>query len=334
MPPLTKLSLSLAVGLYDRTFALFDGRVGIEGCEINPIALAPAESFHRACRFAEFDITELSLSSHALMTSAGTSEYVGVPAFTSRAFRHSGIYIRTDRGIERPEDLRGKIIGLPEYQQTATVFIRGFLRDEHGIDAAEIRWRRGGVEEPGRDERSPFKLSTDIDLQPVSADQSLSNMLAAGDIDGIISAAAPTAFLGRTPHVARLFPDYMAAEQAYYQRARIFPIMHLIGVRRSLVEKHPWLPVNVYKAFAKAKQIAVEKLGVVGHLAVTLPWAVAQQVHARSLLGEDYWSYGNTDANRHVLSTFMRYLCQQGLMAEPMPWERLFASSTLDLSKN
>jgi len=328
-----KLEVSLAVGLYDRTFPLFDGQVAIEGCNVNPVPLLPEECFHRAFKFAEFDITEMSLSSHTVMTSAGRAQYVGIPAFTSRAFRHSGIYIRTDRGITRPEDLKGRTIGLPEYQQTANVFIRGFLQDEHGVKATDIVWRSGGVEEPGRGERAPINLPPGIDLAPVPGERTLSDMLAKGEIDGMMSARAPSAFLKRAPGVGRLFPDYAAAEEDYFKRTKIFPIMHLIGIRRSLVERHPWLPVSVYKAFAKAKEMAIDELGIIGHLAVTLPWPVAAQERARRIIGDDYWSYGNTEQNRHVLETFMRYAHEQGLIAKPMPWEALFASSTLELSK-
>jgi 4,5-dihydroxyphthalate decarboxylase len=328
-----KLDISLAVGLYDRTFPLFDGQVPIDGCTVNPVPLLREECFHRAFKFAEFDITEMSLSSHTVMTAAGKAEYVGIPAFTSRAFRHSGIYIRTDRGIARPEDLTGKVVGLPEYQQTANVFIRGFLQDEHGVKATDIAWRSGGVEEPGRGERAPITLPPGIDLAPVPGDRTLSDMLAKGEIDAMMTARSPSPFLAGVPNVGRLFPDYAAAEEEYFKRTKIFPIMHLIGIRRSLVERHPWLPVSVYKAFAKAKEMAIDELGIIGHLAVTLPWPVAAQEHARRVIGHDYWSYGNTEQNRHVLDTFMRYAREQGLIAKPMAWEELFAPSTLELSK-
>ncbi len=328
-----KLPISLSVGLYDRTFPLFDGQVEIEGCALNAVPLLPEECFHRAFKFAEFDITEMSLSSHTVMTGAGKAQYVGIPAFPSRVFRHSGIYIRTDRGIKRPEDLKGKVIGIPEYQQTANVFIRGFLQDEHGVKATDIHWRSGGIEEPGRGERAPINLPPDIDLQPVPGDRTLSDMLAKGEIDGIMTARAPSVFLNKTPHIDRLFPNYVEAEEAYFRKTKIFPIMHMIGIRRTLVEQHPWLPVSVYKAFAKAKEIAVEELSIIGHLAVTLPWPVAAQQRAREILGDDYWSYGSTESNRHVLETFMRYSYEQGLIAKPMSWEALFAPSTLELSK-
>src|SRR5579885_1631041 len=328
-----KIELSLAVGVYDRTFALFDGRIGIEGCEVDPVPLLPEEAFHRAFKFAEFDVTEMSLSSHTVMVGAGRAQYVGIPAFVSRVFRPSGIYIRSDRGIRTHEDPRGRTDGIPEYQQTANVFIRGFLQDDHGIKATDIAWRSGGIEEPGRGERAPINLPPGIDLRPIPGDRTLSDMLEKGEIDAMMTARVPSCFLRRAPNVGRLFEDYAPVEEAYFKRTGIFPIMHLIGIRRSLVERHPWLPVSVFKAFARAKEIAIEELGIIGHLAVTLPWPVAAQAQARRILGEDYWSYGNTESNRRVLKTFVRWAHEQGLTAKAVDWEQLFAPSTLELSK-
>ena len=329
---MAKLELSMAVGLYDRTFAIFDGQAQVEGCDINPVPLLPEEAFHRAFKHREFDITEMSLSSHTVMTARGDPHYVGIPAFTSRVFRHSGIYIRTDRGIRRPEDLKGMVVGLPEYQQTANVWIRGILQDEHGVKATDIKWRSGGIEEPGRDERAPINLPPEIDLQPIPRGRTLSDMLAKGEIDAMMTARAPSVFLRGTPNVNRLFPDYVPVEEAYFRRTKIFPIMHLIGIRRSLAEQHPWLPVSVFKAFAMAKEMAIEDLGLIGHLHATLPWPVAALEQARALMGHDYWSYG-VDSNRHTLETIMRYSLEQGLIAKPLPVDALFASSTLDLTK-
>jgi len=329
---MAQLSLSMACGLYDRTFALFDGRVRIEGCDLNPVPLLPEEMFHRAFRYGEFDVTEMSLCTHSVSVARGVDKYVGIPAFTSRAFRHSGIYIRTDRGIKGPEDLKGKVIGIPEYQQTALVYIRGFLKDDYGVSAADIKWRSGGVEEPGRDERIQLDLPKEIDLKLVPEGRTLSDMLARGEIDGIMSARCPSVFFNGTPNIGRLFPDYPAAEEAYYGRSGIFPIMHLIGVRKTLVEQNPWLPVSIFKAFMRAKEIALEEMGIIGHLAVTLPWPVAQLEQARRLMGHDFWSYG-VDSNRKTLGALLRYMEEQGLTPKRMPIESLFAPSTLDLTK-
>lgn len=327
-----KIQISVGCCDYDRTRAILDGRVPIEGCEVVPVPVEPEEAFHRAFRFQEFDVSELSLSSHTLMTSRGDNHYVGVPAFVSRLFRHSGIYIRTDRGIAAPADLAGKTIGLPEYQITANTWIRGILKDDYGVQPGSIRWRRGGVEEPGRGERAPLQLPPDIELQQVADDKTLSGMLEAGELDAVISARAPSCFERGAPRVARLFPDYRKAEEDYFRRTRIFPIMHIIGIRKSLAEQHPWLAASVLKAFIAAKEIAMYELGQIGHLFASLPWGVSEFHAARQLMGQDYWSYGY-EANRSVLETFTRYHHEQGLSSRRVPPEALFAPSSLDLTK-
>jgi 4,5-dihydroxyphthalate decarboxylase len=297
-----------------------------------PVAIEPEEAFHRAFSFQEFDVSEMSISSHTLMTSRGQHEYVGIPAFVSRLFRHSGVYIRTDRGIDRPQALKDKTIGLPEYQITANVWIRGILQDDYGVKPEDIRWRRGGLEVPGRVERAPLKLPAGIDLQQVADGKTLSSMLEAGELDAVISARAPSCFERGVPNVARLFPDYRSVEEDYFRRTNIFPAMHIIGIRKSLVERHPWLPVSVFKAFMRAKDLTIYELGQIGHLFVSLPWGVSEFEKARALMGNDYWSYG-FEANRHVLETFTRYHHEQGLSARKVEPEELFAASTLDLTK-
>ena len=329
---MSKLKLSVSIGNYDRTLALKDGRVGIEGCDVNVVSLEPEEAFHRAFRYEEFDVTEISMSSHMMTTARGDNQYVGIPAFLSRVFRHSGIYVRTDR-IRKPEDLKGKIIGVPEYQITANVWIRGILQDEFGIRPNQIKWVRGGIEEPGRGERSPIDLPDDISLEQIPDDRTLSDMLEKGEIDGYIGARAPSCFLRGAPNVGRLFGDeYLEVEKDYFRRTGIFPIMHMVGIRKSLVQENPWLPVSVYKAFLKAKELAVHELNELCHLAVTLPWMVHHHNEAKALLGEDYWPYG-LDANRHTIQTFSQYHHDQGMSQRLVKPEELFAASSLDLSK-
>ena len=328
-----RLELSLAVCDYDRCRAVLDGRARVEGCRIIPTAMEPEEAFHRAFRDQEFDVTELSLSSFAMLTSRGDSPYVGIPAYVSRLFRHSGIYIRTDRGIERPSDLGGRRIGLPEYQITATVWIRGILHDEYGVDPRGVAWRQGGLEDPGRTERSRLELPAGIDLQPIPAGRTLSEMLEAGDLDALISARAPSCFLRGAPNVARLFPDYRAVEKEYFGRTGIFPIMHIMGVRRSIYERHPWVAVNLFNAFIEAKRRAMYELSQIGHLFASLPWAVREREETVALMGEDYWSYGVDSTNRSVLDTFLRYHHDQGLSARRVAVDELFAPSTLELTR-
>jgi 4,5-dihydroxyphthalate decarboxylase len=296
------------------------------------VALEPEESFHRAFKFQEFDVSEISMSSYLLTTARNEAHYVAIPAFVSRLFRHSSIYIRTDRGIARPQDLKGRTLGLPEYQMTANVWVRGILEDEYGVKPSDIKWRRGGLEEPGREERARIKLPADVDYQAVPENRTLSDMLAAGELDGLISARAPSCFLRGAPNVGRLFPDYPKVEEDYFRKTRIFPIMHAIGIRRSLVENHPWLAVSVYKAFIKAKQLCMHELGQIGHLATSLPWSVAEYDRVRQVLGEDFWSYG-AEQNRHVLETLARYSFGQGLSVRQIEVKEMFVPSTYDLSK-
>ena len=329
---MAKLEISLSCCDYDRTRAIIDGRVQVEGCEVRATALEPEEAFHRAFKFQEFDVSELSLSSYTMLVSRGDNPYVAIPAFVSRLFRHSGIYIRTDRGIKTPADLKGKTIGLPEYQITANVWIRGVLQDEYGVKPSDVHWRQGGQEEPGREERAPLKLPKEIDLQRIPHDRSVSQMLESGELDGMIGARAPSCFTRGAPNVARMFPDFRSTEEDYFRRTKIFPIMHVIGIRKTLLERHPWLAVNLMKAFIKAKELAWYELGQIGHLFNSLPWGVNEFNEAKKLMGEDYWSYG-LEPNRHVLDAFTRYHFEQGISARRVQPDELFHPASLDLSK-
>jgi 4,5-dihydroxyphthalate decarboxylase len=329
---MSKLRLTLAVADYDRTKAIFQGRTPIEGVELVPLALGAEECFHRAFKYQEFDVCELSLSSHSATTSRSENHYIGIPAFVSRVFRHSGIYVRTDRGIKTPQDLRGRTVGLPEYQITANVWIRGILQDDYGVKPSEIRWRRGGIEEPGRGERSPIQLPRELELLQIPGDKTLSGMLEAGEIDAMITARAPSCFDRRAPNVGRLFPDFKAVEQEYFKRTGIFPIMHLIGIRKSLVAQYPWLPVNLYNAFLAAKKVAVKELYELAQLMINLPWAPDHYAETVQVMGEDFWPYGFNE-NRKTLETFLRYHHEQGLSSRRVAPEELFAESTFDLAK-
>jgi 4,5-dihydroxyphthalate decarboxylase len=327
---MAKLTVSLAGVDYDRTRALFDGTVQIEGCETIPTAMSPEQAFHRAFRFQEFDITELSLSSYMNVLDRGTSHYVAIPVFPSRLFRHSSIYIRTDRGITQPADLAGKTVGVPEYQMTAAVWIRGILQDQYGLRPTDMRWRSGGLEEPGREDRVKLQIPG-LDLQPIPTTETLSAQLAEGKIDALVSALAPSCF-GRDPAITRLFPDYRAAEEAYFKASGIFPIMHVVGIRRSLIEQHPWLAVNTYMAYVRAKDICMRDMEKIGHLFTTLPWPVEELQRARALMGHDFWSYG-ADKNQVALEAVTRYAHEQGLTSRQIPLDELFVPSTLSLAK-
>ena len=251
---MSKLSLSVAVRDYDRTRALTDGRVTIDGVDPVFMALDPEEIFFRAFRHAEFDICELSMSSSTVKTAQGDFAYVGVPAFVSRAFRHNSIYVRTDR-VKQPSDLKGRKVGVAEYQLTANVWARALLADEHGIDAREIEWVRGGIDTPGRPEKIALKLPAGVRIVDAPAGDTLSALLARGDIAAFIGPRPPTGF-GTHPQIDWLYRDPAAAAADYHRRTGVFPIMHLLGLRKTVAAAHPWLPAALYKAFVQAKRLA------------------------------------------------------------------------------
>jgi 4,5-dihydroxyphthalate decarboxylase len=325
---MAKLTLSVAVGDYDRTRPLIGGTVRIDGVAPVIMTLTPEEIFFRAFRDAAFDICELSLSSFSVKTAAGDCGYVGVPAFVSRAFRHTSIYVRKDR-VARPADLKGKRIGVGEYQLTANVWARAVLAD-HGVAASDVTWVRGGLEEPGRVEKVAVSLPSSIRLEAAPQGATLAGLLAEGAIDGIISPRAPSCH--SQGKVGWLFDDPVEAARDYYRRTRIFPIMHLVGVRRELAERHPWLPAAVLKAFTAAKDAALQHLGDVAATKVTLPFVEEQLAAARALMGPDFWSYGLAP-NLHVLDAFLRLHHEQGLSPRLLAACQLFHPSTHETVK-
>ncbi len=325
---MSRLQLSIAIGDYDRIRPLVDGSVQIDGVDPVFMLLEPEEIFFRAFRHADFDMCELSMSSFTVKTAAGDCPYVGVPVFPSRSFRHNSIYVRADHGIARPEDLKGKRIGVPEYQVTANVWTRAVLEDEYGVKPSDITWVRGGYDQPGRIEKITLNLPPDVRIEDAPEGATISGMLANGEIDGLIGPRAPSCF-GTHPQVRWLFPDPATAAADWFRKTRIFPIMHILGIRRTLAERHPWLPVAAMKAFEQAKARALEKLAAVATSKVTLPF-VDEQLHAaRKLMGEDFWSYG-LDANRHVLEVFLRRHHAEGLSSRVLKPEELFHPSTLE----
>jgi len=327
-----KLDLSIAVGDYDRVRPLIDGAVGIDGVAPLFMTLEPEEVFFRAFRHAEFDIAELSLSSFTVRTARGDNPYVGVPVFLSRAFRHSGIYVRTDRGIRAPADLKGRKVGLAEYQLTANVWIRAFLDDDFGLTPASVEWVRGGIEEPGRPEKIAIHLPADVRLTEAPPGRSLSEMLLAGEIDALIGPRTPSAMAVSGSTVGWLFPDPRAAAIDSYRRTGNFPIMHLIGVRRTLVERHPWLPAAVLKAFERAKAVAFARLADTSASKVMLPFLDQQLTEAQALLGPDPWPYG-VEVNRRCLEYFLAQHHRQGLSDRLVPLSDLFPPSTFETAR-
>lgn len=325
---MSKLQLSVATWDYDRVRPLIDGRVTVEGCDINYLPMTVEECFQRAYLHGEFDVTELGFSPFLIAKSRGLTEYEAIPVFLSRMFRHSAVYIRKDRGINGPGDLRGRRVGVPEYQMSAALWARGMIQDDHGVRPDEMTWVQGGLEVPGRREKFPLNLPPGFPLESAPEGQSLSRMLAEGELDAIFSARAPSC-MGTHPQVGRLYPDYKAEEAAYFRRTGVFPIMHAVGIRRSLIEQHPWLPVSLYKAFSRARAIAEQDLREVAALKTMLPWLSADLAHTEAVMGRQFWTYG-VGANRKALELMLRYSYEQGLAVRHMSVDEIFLPSTLD----
>jgi 4,5-dihydroxyphthalate decarboxylase len=328
---MSKLQLSVAVGNYDRVRPLIDGAVQIDGVDPVFMNLPPEEIFFRAFRSMDFDICELSMSSFTVKTAERNCPYVGVPAFVSRAFRHNSIYVRKDR-IKSPADLKGKRVGLPEYQLTACVWARIILQDDHGVKPSDMIWVRGGIEHAGRPEKITIKLPGGVHMEDAPAGTTISELLEQGDIDGFIAPRVPKlasqSLAGKNnPNIGMLFADPIASGRDYFKRTGIFPIMHVVGIRRALVEKHPWLPAAVFKAFSQSKAKCLEALEDTSATKVTLPFVEDQLNAARELMGHDFWSYGLAP-NRKVLERFLSFHHADGLSSRLVTPEELFHPST------
>lgn len=323
------LQLTLACWSYDRVRALVDGSVRPEGIDLVHLPLEVEETFFRMLRFREFDLAEMSLSSYVVSLRASPPPFIAIPVFPSRAFRHSGIYISAKSAIAQPQDLKGKRVGVPEYQLTANVWIRGILADHYGVPVDSVEYFAGGEEQPGREEKVKLELPASIRLRPIGPRQTLSRMLAEGELDALQAPRAPSTLQSRPDAVRRLFGDTAAAELDYYRRTRIFPIMHTIAIRREVYERDRWIAQSLCKAFGAAKALAYEGLKRVHALDTMLPWQAAQVEEVRREMGEDWWPYGLAP-NRHVLETFLRYHHEQGLSPRRLEPEALFAPETLD----
>ncbi|WP_236791041.1 ABC transporter substrate-binding protein [Amycolatopsis sp. GM8] len=325
---MNRLRLSFACWNYDRVRALQDGRVRPEGIDLTFLSLPVEETFYRQLRYREFDVSEMSLSSYLLTLDRDDREFVALPVFPSRLFRHQSIYINTDSGIRRAEDLAGKRVGMPEYQLTACVWQRGILAEDHSVPVASVRYFTGGIEEPGRPEKIALNLPDSISVTPIGPDQTLSAMLADGELDAIYSATEPSVF-GRVPHVRRLFEDFVAVEKDYYRRTKIFPIMHTVVIRRAVYERDPWIARSLVKAFTESLRLAYEDLKHRNALKVMLPWLPQHLDETLDALGEGYWDYG-LEPNRHVLEKFAQYSHNQGLASRVWSPEEIVLASAAD----
>jgi len=326
---MSRLALSLACWNYDRTRALMDGTIRPDGIDLTYLNLPVEETFFRMLRNREFDVAEMSLSSYTVSMFREPRPFVAIPIFPSRMFRHSSIYINTGSGIREPKDLVGKRVGTPEYQMTAPVWIRGILAEHYGVPVDSVTYCTGGEEEPGRSEKLKLDLPPSIRVEPIGAGQTLSAMLASGEIDALHTARMPSTFVTAPDKVKRLFPDFVDVEKAYFRKTGIFPMMHTVAIRREVYEKNRWIAQSLYKAFAASQKATYEDLYVTAALKVMLPWLTAEVEQTRTLMGEDFWPYG-FDKNEKTLATFLRYHHEQGLSKRLLTPEELFAPETLE----
>jgi 4,5-dihydroxyphthalate decarboxylase len=307
------LKMTIACGRYDRTQALIDGRVEPEGVDLTFIPLRPGETFWRMLNHGEFDASEMSLSSYTIIRSEGDRRFIAIPIFPSRVFRHSAVYLRADSKIERPEDLKGKRVGVGDYQMTAAVWVRGFLAHDYGVMPRDIEWVAG---RPVRSVKTP----EDVRILSMRPDTTLEAMLETGEIDALVSVMIPKA-LGKT--VRRLFSDFRSVEAHYFARTGIFPIMHTFVLKTALYEQHPWLAASFYKAYCRAREIAYRTIYDTDALAVGLPWVIDDVEAMRRTFGPHIWDY-SIEGSRPTLEALVAYVDEQGLSSRRMKVDELF----------
>ena len=326
------LNLTLACDLYDRTFALQSGAVTPEGIDLNYLKMDAGQLFERQARHADFDIAEMSLSTYSILTGQGDRRMVAIPVFISRMFRHSCIFVNTGAGIREPKDLVGKRMGCPDYQQTASVWIRGHLQHEYGVRPEQMEFFFGGMNEPeDYSPRVPVNLPADVKTNIISNQQSLDQMLERGEIDAMMAPGVPRSFIRGAPTVARLFPNYQEVEADYYRRTGIFEIMHAVVIKRAIYDNAPWVAMSMYKAFVEAKAYAmaeIKRAPSQGTLFCLLPWLDANLEEVEALMGSDPFAYGLGEKNRMVVGTLQQYAHEQGLTPRQLTVEELFVPET------
>jgi 4,5-dihydroxyphthalate decarboxylase len=311
---MSKLKLTLACGRYDRTQPLIDGRVAPDGVELTFLPLRPGETFWRMLNHGEFDVSEMSLSSYTILRSEGDTRFIAIPVFPSRVFRHSAVYLRSDSKIDTPQDLKGKRVGVGDYQMTAAVWVRGLLMHEYGVLAEDIVWVTGS---PVR----AIKPPAGIRLESMPPDTTLEKMLDRGEIDALASVVIPQG-LGKT--VRRLFHDWRKVESAYFEKTRIFPIMHTVVLKTRLYQENPWLAVSFYRAFCRARDMAYRSMYDTDALTVSLPWLIDEVEATHGIFGPQIWDY-SIEGSRPTLEALVAYLDEQQLTRRRMRVEELFA---------
>jgi 4,5-dihydroxyphthalate decarboxylase len=316
-----RLRLTIAVNDYDQIRDVTSGRVPVEGIALTSLHLEIEEIFYRFVKYREWDISELSFAKYVALTAQG-ADITAIPVFPSRMFRHSAFYVRRDGPVKTPADLAGKRMGIPEWAQTAGVYCRGLLAHEFGVDLASVEWVQAGVNEAGRVEKVALKLPAGIKIR-AEPQRSLTEMLLDGSIDAIMTARAPSAFVAGDERIVRLIPDTRGAEAAYFRKTRIYPIMHVLALRRAVVEAHPWVAMNLYKAFEIAKNRSLDRARDVTASRFPLPWSQDHLTEVEALFGKDCFPYG-IESSRPTLEAFLQYAHEQGVTDRRLQPEALF----------
>jgi 4,5-dihydroxyphthalate decarboxylase len=319
-----KVALTLAIGDYEHTRDLASGRVSVQGATLNVLTLTPEEAFFRFTHFREWEVSEMSMGKYVSLRSQDDESIAAIPVFPSRVFRHSMIYVRDGGKLTRPEQLKGARVGVPEWAQTAVIYARGYLAHQAGVPLDAVDWVQAGVNEAGRVEKVKLKLPAGVRLKPEPG-RSLNDMLLAGDLDAVLSARPPRS-LGQG--IRRLFPDYVAAEEAYFRETGVFPIMHVVVIKSDILARHPWLAMNLYKAFEEAKHRSIERLSDITASHAPFAWLAPYAERMKALFGEDFWPYG-LERNRKTLQAFVDFAFEQGVCHRKLAVEELFPKQVL-----
>jgi 4,5-dihydroxyphthalate decarboxylase len=333
------LPLSVAGYKFNRVKALADGEVGVEGCQVSFEDGAIGDlNTHVFSGPRTLDVTEIGL--HPFMLAYANDNhraYTLLPVFPLRLFRHKSIFIRTDRGITKPADLKGKTVATPGYSSTSLTWIRGILQDEYGISPGDVQWiaaaKDSSADKAGKASKQESMIPDGIEIRQGPPGLDESELLVSGEADALFHAAEPKAYVDGNPIVGRLFPDSRSTERAYFSKTGIFPIMHAVAIKRALIEQHPWLARAVFAAYSQAKQMSYRRMAQLGWLYDELPWYGQELEATQALMGRNFWPYGIAE-NRLTLETLFRYSFEQGLSARELEIEELFHPAGLELRES
>lgn len=317
---MSKLTISLGINDYDHVRDLLGGQVRAEGIDLVPSVLPVEEIFYRFIKYREWDVAEMSFAKYISLTSQGGDGLTAIPVFPSRVFRQSSFYVRAGSELKSAEQLAGRRIGVPEWAQTASIYSRGYLTRSVGIPLAGIEWFQAGVNDAGRAEKVALKVPQGVRLTR-RPDKSLNDLLLDDEIDVVMSARPPAGV--EDGRIVRLFSDSAAVERAWFEETKVFPIMHVIAMRKDLLDRHPWVANNLLKAFTEAKDRSVHRALDITCSHFPLPWIADAARAAQAMLGEDFWPYG-IEPNRPTLQAFADFAFEQGVCHRRVALEELF----------